>query len=156
MRNLLKFIAFGASLVAVPALSQVSVGGQTGVNVGVGVGVNPGGTVGTVTGTLDRTVNTVDRTVNHTANSALGSDLRVATSADLTAGAIVRDRRGNKIGTVQSVHADTAVVVKGGRTVNVPISRLYRGASGLVTNLTKAQINAMASANANANANVRN
>lgn len=150
MRNLLNFIALGAAFAAAPASAQVNVGGQTGV--GVGVGVNPGGTVGTVTGTVDRTVGTVDRTVNRT----LDSELRVATSADVTAGATIRDRRGNRVGTVQSVQGSTAIVVKGDKTMHVPIAQLYRGASGLVTNLSKAQLNAMAAANANANANVRN
>src|SRR5688500_398824 len=118
MRSLVNIIALGAMVAATLALAQISVGGQGGGKVGdtVGVGVNPGGAVGTVTGTVDRTVGIVDRTVNRT----LDSELRIATSADVTAGAVVRDRRGNRVGTVQSVHGDTAVVVKGGKAMHVP------------------------------------
>jgi hypothetical protein len=101
---------------------------------------------------VDRTVTRVDRGVNRT----LDSDLRVATSADLTAGATVRDNRGHKVGAVQSVSGGAAVVVKNGRMVHVPLASLYRGASGLVTSLSQAQLDAMASANAGAGANVRN
>ena len=150
MRISVTILALGAVLAASPALAQINVGGQTGVNVGAGagLGVDPSGALGGVTGTVDRTVGTVDRTVNR----SLDSELRAATSADLTGGAAVRDRRGNRVGTVQSVHGDTAVVVKGDKTMHVPVSQLYRGASGLVTGLSKAQLNAMASATAGAGA----
>ena len=151
MRNPATILALGAALAATPALAQINVGVGAQTGVGVGVGVNPGTAVGGVTGTVDRTVGTVDRTVNRSLNSGL----RVATSADLRSGIVVRDRRGHSIGAVQSVSGNTAVVVKGGRTMHIPIAALYRGASGIVTNLTKAQLNAMASANANAGANVR-
>lgn len=150
MRNLMKFVVLGTAFAATPALGQISVGGQTGVN--VGVGVDPGATLGTVTGAVDRTVGAADRTVDRT----LDRDLRVATSADLTAGATVRDQRGNRVGTVQSVHGDTAVVVKGDKAMHVPIAQLYRSASGLVTGLTQAQLKAMATANASAGASSGN
>ena len=137
MRMPLQFIALGAALAASPAAAQLGVGlggpvGGVGVggNAGVGVGVNPGGT-------LDR-------------------ELRVATGADLTAGATVRDNRGRKIGAVQSVSGGAAVVVRNGRTVHVPLASLYRSSSGLVTSLSQAQLDAMASANFRAGANVRN
>ena len=161
MFNALRFIALGAlaPVAASPAAAQLGVGlggpvggVSVGGNAGVGVGVSPGGPLGTVNGTLDRTVTRVDRTTNR----ALDSDLRVATSADLTAGATVRDNRGRKVGAVQSVSGSTAVVVRNGRTVHVPLASLYRGASGLVTSLSQAQLDAMASANFNAGANVRN
>ena len=148
MRYSVTILVLGAALAGSPALAQIDlgVGGQAGGN--VGVGLNPGATIDSVTGTLDRSVNSVDRTVNGT----LSSDLRLATSSDLTSGAAVRDRRGNRVGTVQSVHGDTAVVVKGDKTMHVPVSALYSGASGLVTNLTRKQIEATANANASANA----
>ena len=107
-------------------------------------------------GTLDRTVTRVDRTGNRTVDGTLDRELRVATSADLTAGATVRDNPGHKIGAVQSVSGGAAVVARNGRTVHVPLASLYRGASGLVTSLSQAQLDAMASANFNAGANVRN
>ena len=167
MRKSLKFIAIGAALAASPAAAQlgvglggpvggVGVGGNAGVGSNVGVGVNPGGTLGTMNGTLDRTVTRVDRSVNRTVDGTLDRELRVATSADLTVGATVRDNPGHKIGAVQSVSGGAAVVARNGRTVHVPLASLYRGASGLVTSLSQAQLDAMASANFNAGANVRN
>jgi hypothetical protein len=144
---------------ATPALAQlgVGIGGQGGVNVGgnIGVGVNPGSTIGTVNGTLDRTVTGVDRSVNRTVDRTMDRELRAATSADLTAGATVRDNRGHKVGAVQSVSGGAAVVVRNGRTVHVPLASLYRSTSGLVTSLSQAQLDAMASANASAGARVR-
>ena len=171
MRIPLRILAIGAALGASPALAQIGVGiggqgggglgvgigGQAGGNLGVGVGgnigagVNAGGTIDSMNRTLDRTVTTTDRTVNR----ALSSDLRAATSADLTAGASVRDNRGHRIGAVQSISGNMAVVVNNGRMVHVPLASLYRGASGLVSNLSRAQLDAMASANANAGAGVR-
>lgn len=158
MRYSIKTLALGAALIATPALAQVNVGlgGQAGGNVGVGVGVSPGGTIDSVTGTVDRTVGAVDRTINRTADSALGSDLRLATTADLTAGATVRDGSGRKIGTVQSVHGDMAVVSKGGKSLHVPLASLYRSSTGLVTKLSKTQLQAAAQAHAHAGAQASN
>jgi hypothetical protein len=158
MRIPIRILAMSAALAAAPAMAQINVGvgGQVGGN--VGVGVNPGTTIGGVTGALDNTVSRVDRVTNRTLDNVSGSNLGVATSADLTAGATVRDGDGRKIGTVQSVHGDMAVIVKGDRTMHVPIARLYRGANGLVTSLTNRELRAAASASANADAgaNVRN
>jgi hypothetical protein len=157
---------FAAALAAAPAMAQINVGlggqagggigvgvgGQAGAGVGVGGSVNPTGTIGTVTGTIDRSVTSVDRTVNRT----LDRDLRVATSADVTAGAMIRDREGRRIGTVQSLHGSTAVVVEGNRTLHVPIAALYRSGKGLVTRLSRAELRANARADANAGATARN
>ena len=158
MRYSIKTVAFAAAIIAVPAFAQVNVGlgGQAGGNVGVGVGVSPGGAIDSVTGTVDRTVGAVDRTVNRTADSALGSNLRLATTADLTAGATVRDGSGRKIGTVQSIHGDMAVVAKGDKSLHVPLASLYRGSTGLVTKLSKTQLQAAAQAHANAGAQASN
>ncbi|HVL79091.1 MAG TPA: hypothetical protein VM346_07355 [Sphingomicrobium sp.] len=146
MRHSLSFLALGAALAASPALAQVNVGlgGQAEAGARVGVGVNPGAAVEGVTGTLDRTVNALDRTVNRT----VGKDLRLATSADLRAGAEVRDGRGNRVGTVHSVHGDMVMVIEGNRAFHVPLAALYRGGKGLVTSLTRAQIEAAAQAHA--------
>lgn len=165
MRIAISLVASAAALAAAPALAQINVGlgGQGGAGLGVqvpgasvggagqvgtqvGVGVDTRGTIGSVTGRLDSTVNRVDRTVN----STLDRDLRLATSADLTAGAVVRDNRGHRIGTVQSVHGNTAMIVNAGRMFHVPISALYRGSKGLVTSLTRTQIQASATAQAGA------
>ncbi len=149
MRRSSLFIAFGAALVASAAPAQI-LGGQAGggVGLGAGVGANVGGIVDGATGTLDRGVGTLDRTVN----GALRSDLTVATAADLTSGAEVRDNRGRSVGTLQSVNGGMALVVKGDKAVNVPLASLYRSGKGLVTQLSRSQLRAAASANASAEA----
>jgi len=152
MRISKSILALGAAVLATPAMAQLGVGlgGQGGVNVGVGgnVGANVGGTLDSVTGTVDRTVGTLDRIVNGT----LRSDLSAATAADLTAGAAVSDNRGRRVGVLQSVHGNTAVVVSGNKSLHVPIASLYRSGKGLVTGLSRAQLEAAASANASASA----
>ncbi|MFC7537782.1 hypothetical protein ACFQPG_10460 [Sphingomonas sp. GCM10030256] len=150
MHNSTSIVALGALLVSGPALAQVNLGaaGVAHVNANVGAGANAGGIVKGVTGTLDRTVNVADRS----ANRALTSNLRLATRTDIRAGTEVRDSRGRRIGTVQSVHGSMAIVVQGNRGFHVPISKLYRGTKGLVTSLTFTQLNSTATANASANA----
>ncbi|HXH53741.1 MAG TPA: hypothetical protein VNH53_09990 [Sphingomicrobium sp.] len=146
MRYSTRFLALGAAFAAGPALAQVNVGvgGQADVGVNVGVGVDPAPVVDRVTGTLDRTVDTLDRTVNRT----VAQDLRIATRADVRAGAEVRDNRGNRVGTVHSVHGDMVMVVRGNRALHVPLAALYRGSRGLVTSLSRAEIEAAAAARA--------
>ena len=152
MRTPIRFIALGTALAATPAIAQLNVGlgGQAGV--GVGVGANPGGLVGGVAGTLDRTVGGADRALN----GALDSDLRLATGADLRAGATVSDNRGRRLGVVQSVHGDMAVVARGNRSLHIPLAALYRGSAGLVTRLSRTQLEATASASASGRSDVRN
>ena len=135
----------GTALLAMPAAAQVSVGGQTGV--GVGVNVPVGNTVGSVRDTVDRTVDRTDRLANRTIDRT-NMDLAVATSADVRAGATVTDSRGRRVGTVQSVSADSAILVNGNHRLRVPISSLYRSASGLVTRMTRSQFHAQARAQA--------
>jgi hypothetical protein len=136
--------ATGAALLAASAHAQVGV--NVGTGVGVGVNVPVGSTVDTVGRTVDRTVDRADRTVNRVADSRIA----VATSADVTAGATVRDGRGHRVGTVQSVSADGAVVVQGNRRMHVPLSSLYRTADGYVTSLSRSQLRASADARAHA------
>jgi hypothetical protein len=138
MRIQMKLLAACAAIVAVPAIAQVSVGTDTGVGVGVNVPVDH--TIHTV----DRTVDTVDRNVNR----GVDTRLTVATRADVSGGATVRDSRGRRIGIVQSVSADSAVVVSGRQRVRVPISSLYRSANGLVTRMSRDQFSAQARAQA--------
>lgn len=154
MRNQIKLALMGiAATAAAPALAQVDVGlgGQANVGVGAGVDAGPvlGDTLDTTRDTLDRTVDGVDRQ----ANRALSSDAVLATSADLRTGATVRDNRGRRIGTVQSVEADSALVVQGNRQLRVPLSALYRTGSGLVTSLSRAEVRASANAGAAADVN---
>jgi len=151
------FVLLGAAAIATPATAQlVNVGGSGGVNVGAGVGVGTdlGRTVDSLTPTVDRTVNSLDRTANRT----LQQELRLATAADLQAGATVRDNRGHRIGTLQSVSGNVAIVADGNRSLHVPLAQLYRSGKGLVTKLSRQQLNASAQASmsADAGASVRN
>ena len=147
MRNQIKLALMGiAATAAAPALAQVDVGLGGQANVGVGAGVDAGPVVGD---TLDRTVDGVDRQVNR----ALSSDAVLATSADLRTGATVRDNRGRRIGIVQSVEADSELVVQGNRQMRVPLSALYRTGSGLVTSLSRAEVQASAGAGTEADVN---
>lgn len=150
MRISTSIFGLGAILVSAPALAQVNLGvlGGANANANVGAGVSTGGVVSGVTGALDRTVSVANRTVNR----ALTGNLQLATRTDLRAGTEVRDGRGRRVGTIQSVHGSTAVVVQGNRAFHVPISALYRGTKGLVTSLTSTQLQANATANVGANA----
>jgi hypothetical protein len=148
-------LAITAALAATPAAAQLVVGGQGGVTGNLGVGVDTGRTLDNVNRTLDTTVDRTDRTVNSTLDRTVNRDLSVATSADVTGGATVRDSRGRRVGTVQSVHGGTAVVVRNGRQLHVPISSLSRSGRGLVTSLSPSQLNASTAADVRADAQAR-
>ncbi|HEY0626730.1 MAG TPA: hypothetical protein VGD10_08345 [Allosphingosinicella sp.] len=145
MRKSLKLAALAAVVATSPALAQVNVG----LGTNVGVGVNAGGAVNGVGNAVGRTVDGVDRQVNR----ALSSDAVLVTRADLRTGAEVRDNRGRRIGTVHHVEANSALVVQGNRQFRVPLSALYRTGRGLVTSLSRAEV--QAAANASAGANIR-
>lgn len=141
MRRFL-IIAAAAGLTASPAAAQVSAGAN------VGAKANAGGLVDGVTKTADRAVGAADRLVNKAGQAGLA----LASRTDVRAGIAVRDARGTRIGTVQSVGAEHAVVVSGKHQVHVPLNGLYRGSKGLVSNLTKAQIAVYTRAHAGAHA----
>lgn len=148
---IIRFMVVCAALAAAPTLAQVNVGVGGRVGAGTNAGVDTGRVVDSVRGTLDRTVDQADRTLNR----ALTRDLVVATRADVRSGVVVRDSRGRRIGTVQSVQGNTAIVVQGNRQMQVPLAALYRSGTELVTSLSRARLRASAAANAEANANVR-
>lgn len=142
MRKALAILAAGAAFAAtatVPALAQagVDVGGQAGVD------IDPGNSVGSVTDRLAGTVDQIDATANQAIDPA---NLALAAREDVRAGAEIRYSDGTGVGTVQSVEGDVAVVVRGGKLYNVPLSEIYRDASGkakgLVTKLSRAEIRA--------------
>lgn len=106
------------------------------------------GTAGNVVGRTERVTNrVVDRTQGYAdaTTRRLGrTDLRLATGTQVTGGAVVRDIRGQRIGTVANVSGNTALVVSGNRTYSVPLSSLYysttRTANGLVSAIPRAQL----------------
>ena len=131
-----------AALAAAPASAQVGVG----VGVGGDVRVGTGAVVDDLRGTLDRTVETTDRTVNR----ALGSDVVVATRADVRSGVVVRNNRGRRVGTVHHVEGNSVLVVRGNRHMWVPLASLYRSGTGLVTSLSRAELYASGNTRAEA------
>lgn len=147
MRKILTLAAAGAAILATPALAQlgVNLGGQGGAQ----VGVDPAGTVGGVTGRLGTTVDRLDGTANQAIDA---TDLSLASRDHVRTGVELRDSGGNSIGTVQSLDGDVAIVVRGGKLYNVPLSEIYHDASGkvkgLVTKLPRADFKARAAGGA--------
>lgn len=122
-----------ALFIAVPAMAQSAIG--------------TGAAVGNLTDPVGSTVGRIDSTVNGAVDTA---NLTLATREQVRAGAELYDTSGNSVGTVQSVEGDTAVVIRGGKLYNVPVSAIYHGAvgasHGLVTKLSRAEITARTTA----------
>lgn len=143
MRKALAILAAGTAVLAAPALAQLGAGDtRVGTQIGVGTG-NSAGTLGNVS---DRLGNGIDR-MDNIANQAIDpANLTIAAREDVRPGAEIRYSDGSSVGTVQSVEGDIAVVIKGGKLYNVPLSEIYRDASGktrgLVTKLSRAEIKA--------------
>jgi hypothetical protein len=98
----------------------------------------------------------VGDTVEHVGDKAGeavdSAKLTLATREQVRAGTEVIDTKGNSIGTVQSVDGDAAVVVKGGKLYDIPLSSLHHDAAGsahkLVTKLAPDEIKARSAASA--------
>lgn len=157
MRKVAILVAATAAFVSVPAFSQVDVGAGGGVDVGAGVRVDPGSTVDSAIDTVDRTATRTVDSVDRTADRALDStEFTLVSRNQVAVGAEVRDSRGRRVGTVSRIDGDAAVVVRGRNAYHVPLSALYRRASGtargLVTSIPRAQLTGRANAEANADA----
>ncbi|MDT9600647.1 hypothetical protein [Sphingosinicella rhizophila] len=72
------------------------------------------------------------------------------TEADVRSGATVTDQSGQPVGTVESVSAEGAVVSTGTARGRIPFSAIGKTSTGLVTTVTKAQIEAAAPPSAEA------
>jgi len=94
------------------------------------------------------------RTTDRATSKLSDSDLTLVTSDQVTAGLVVRDQRGQRIGTVSSVSGDTATVVSGKRSYSVPLSSLYTSTTGkantLISSVPRAQLTGKVNAKANA------
>lgn len=156
MRRIAITAAAAAMLAAAPAAAQLGTGIGANVGAGVGVGIDPARTVGSVVDTVDRTatraVERTDRLANRTIN---GTRVTLVTRTDVRTGAEVRDSRGQRIGTVQRLDGNAAVVVSGQKAYHVPLAGLYRATTGkaryLVTAIPRAQLTGHANAHASAN-----
>ena len=62
------------------------------------------------------------------------------TEADVRAGATVNDQSGQLVGTVESVSAEGALISTGTARARIPFSAIGKTTTGLVTTVTKAQI----------------
>jgi len=101
-----------------------------------------------------RVTDKAQRTTDRATSKLSDSDLTLVTSDQVTAGLVVRDQRGQRIGTVSSVSGDTATVVSGKRSYSVPLSSLYTSTTGkantLISSVPRAQLTGKVNAKANA------
>ena len=148
------------------ATSPVSTGVTSTVNTGVNATVNTAHTTDAVldtAGTVSHHVNnaatrTVDATQRVADHAMANANLTLVTRQQVQTGLVVRDMRGQRIGTVSAIDANTAIVVSGNREYRVPLSALYHrtsaavngAASGLVTSIPRARLSAHVAAHANA------
>ena len=88
------------------------------------------------------------------------ANLTLVTRSQVRTGLVVRDMRGQRIGTVSSLDANSAIVVSGNRMYHVPLTALYHrttvaanaAANSLVSAIPRARLTAHVAAHANANA----
>ncbi|MFM5917518.1 MAG: hypothetical protein ACKOOL_08300 [Novosphingobium sp.] len=101
-----------------------------------------------------RAVNRTQKVADRTTGKLSDSSLTLVTSDQVTTGLVVRDQRGQRIGTVSSVSGNTALVVSGNRTYSVPLTDLYTSttgnANGLVSSVPRAQLTGKVNAKASA------
>ena len=167
MRKLTILAGTCAALIALPASAQLAgtLGGT--VNTGVNATVNTAQTTGTVLNTAGTVTNRVEaaggQVVNTTQRATdramAASNLTLVTRQQVQTGLVVRDMRGQRIGTVSRIDANSAVVVSGQRQYHVPLTALYHrttgavsgAANGLVTSIPRARLTAHVAARANVN-----
>ena len=167
MRTLTILAGTCAALIALPASAQLAgtLGGT--VNTGVNATVNTAQTTGTVLNTAGTVGNHVDSAVTGAVNGTqrvteramANANLTLATRQQVQTGLVVRDMRGQRIGTVSSVNANSAIVVSGNRMYRVPLTALYHrttaavngAANGLVSSIPRARLTAHVAARANVN-----
>ena len=167
MRKLTILAGTCAALIALPASAQLAgtLGGT--VNTGVNATVNTAQTTGTVLNTAGTVTNRVEATSGQVVNATqratdrtmAAANLSLVTRQQVQTGLVVRDMRGQRIGTVSRIDANSAVVVSGNRMYRVPLAALYHrttaaansAANGLVTSIPRARLTARVAARANAN-----
>ena len=167
MRKLTILAGTCAALIALPASAQLAgtLGGT--VNTGVNATVNTAQTTGAVLNTAGTVTNRVeaaggqviDGTQRVADRTMHASSLTLVTRQQVQTGLVVRDTRGQRIGTVSRVEANSALVVSGNRMYRVPLSALYHrttgavngAANGLVTSIPRARLTAHVAARASAN-----
>ena len=168
MRNFIILFGSAAALGAVPASAQLAgtVGGavtgtagavtslvnanaQTRVDTTVNTRIDTAPVLDSAGRVVDHTHHAVDRAVTTSGNSG---SVTLVTREQVRPGLVVRDKRGQRIGTVARVEGNQAVVVSGNRLYRVPLLALYRrttgAANGLVSSIPRAQLTARVNAKA--------
>jgi hypothetical protein len=69
---------------------------------------------------------------------------KLATKAEVKAGAAVYDAKGNSVGKIESVDSQGAVVSTGNTRAKIPLSSIAHNDKGLVISLSRAEIDAAA------------
>ena len=156
-----------AALIALPASAQLAgtLGGA--VNTGVNATVNTTQTTDAVLNTAGKVTTGVDTaatgvvkgTQRVTDRTMAAANLTLVTRQQVRTGLTVRDMRGQRIGTVSSLDAGSAIVVSGNRMYHVPLTALYHrttaavngAANGLVSSIPRARLTAHVAARANVN-----
>lgn len=138
MRNkTILMAAAAAAILAGPAMAQVATDADATAN--VGAAVETPDAAGAVQDTVD--------SATDAAQGATGAaTAEAAPSADVKAGAEVRDPKGELVGTIESVDAQGAVIATGASRVAIPISSIGKNEKGLVIAMTKAELDAAAKA----------
>lgn len=159
MRKITLLAASAAILAALPAYAQLTgpISGTLGTTVQAGVNttIDTARTTDAVLNTAARTADTTQRVADRTMGT---TSLVLVTRQQVQTGLVVRDTRGQRIGTVSRLDGNSAVVVEGRRSYHVPLSALYRrttGAAGsLYSTIPRAQLTAHVNAKASTNSAV--
>jgi hypothetical protein len=80
-----------------------------------------------------------------TGDKAAAASVKVATKADVKAGASVYDPNGKLVGKIDSVDGKSAVLNTGKVQVKIPLASIARDEKGLAIGMSKAEIEAAAS-----------
>ena len=157
MRKAFALLTVAPALFAYPVFAQLAPDGSANVNLVGKVGLKGGAVQDPVDGVTNPVGNTVGKVDGAVGKAVDAANLTLATREQVRAGAELYDTGGNSLGTVQSVEGDTAVVVRGGKLYNIPLSDIYHDASGtangLVTRLWSGEIKARAVAGAEVKGN---
>lgn len=145
-----KFL-LAAAVFALPAAASAQVGADANVQVNTqGVGDAVSNTVNSATDTVKQTADQVMPEVEANATAQAGPVV-AATAADITAGKAVVDPQGGKVGTIEAVNAEGAIVATGKSRVQLPLASFAKSDAGLVISLTQTELDAQAAAAAGGN-----
>jgi len=129
------------TVVSSPALAQATSGGQM-PQPGAGMGANNSYNNSNITSQYvqqQQLGNLPADQQRAAANGAKSQRSRPATRAELTPGAVVNDKTGAAMATIEQVDADGVIVSAGTAKVKVPAEAFGHNKAGLLLDMTKAQ-----------------